>query len=95
MRKEVQNMKAPVSFDRAKIIIQGWYDEYRKDHGKSSVALDIQEDEASRAYKLKNPKTGAATTIFWSTVSDCEQSGSVGIPGELKGSIWDSLQDLG
>jgi hypothetical protein len=88
-------MKAPLSLDRAKSIIQGWYDEFRQDHGKSSIALDIQENEASRAYKLKNPETGAGATIFWSTVSDYEQSGSVAIPSELKGSIWDSLQDLG
>jgi hypothetical protein len=87
-------MKPPVSLDRAKSIIQGWYDEYRQDHGKSCITLDVQEDEASRAYKLKNPETGAGTSIFWSTVSDYEHSGSVAIPSELKGSIWDSLQDL-
>jgi hypothetical protein len=95
MRKENLKMKAPVSLERAKSIIQGWYDEYRQDHGKSSVALDIQEDEVSRGYRLKNPETGAGSTIFWSTVSDYEQSGSVAIPAELKGNIWDSLQDLG
>jgi len=32
-------MKAPVSLDRAKTIIQGWYNEYCKDHGKSTAAL--------------------------------------------------------
>jgi hypothetical protein len=88
-------MKAPVSLDRAKTIIQNWYDDYRKDHGKSPVALDIEEDDVLRAYKLKNPESGSGATLFWSTVSDYEQSGSVGIPAELKGSIWDSLQDLG
>jgi hypothetical protein len=93
--KEAHNMKAPVRFERAKKILQGWYDEYRKERGKSCVCLDIQEDDVSGAYKLKNPETGAGTSIFWSTVSDYEQSGSMAIPGELKGSIWDSLQDLG
>ena len=87
-------MKAPVSLDRAKTIIQGWYNEYCKDHGKSAGTLHIQEDEGARAYKVSNPESGGSTAVFWSTVSDYEQSGSVAVPAELKGSIWDSLQDL-
>jgi hypothetical protein len=42
-----------------------------------------------------NNVSGGSTAIPWSTISDYEQSGSVGIPGDLKTIVWDSMQDLG
>ena len=90
-------MKHAISLDRAKDIIQGWYNQFCKEYGKPAVALDIQEEDraGSRAYQVVNNVSGGRTAIPWSTVSDYEQSGSVGIPGDLKTSVWDRLQDLG
>ncbi len=90
-------MKHAVSLDRAKMIIQGWYNQYCKEYGKPAVTLDVEEEEhaGSRAYIVVNQFSGGRTEIPWSTVSDYEASGSVGIPGDLKTSVWDSMQDLG
>ena len=90
-------MKHTVSLDRAKMIIQGWYNQFCKEYGKPAVTLEIEEKDhaGSKAYQVINSVTGGRTAIPWSTVSDYEQSGSVGIPGELKTSVWDSMQDLG
>ncbi len=90
-------MKHAVSLDRAKIIIQGWYNQFCKEYGKPAVTLEIEEEEhaGARAYKVVNNFSGCNTAIPWSTVSDYESSGSMGIPGDLKTSVWDRLQDLG
>jgi hypothetical protein len=90
-------MKRAVSLDRAKTIIQGWYNQFCKEYGKPAVTLEIEEEDhaGSKAYQVVNSVSGGRTAIPRSTVSDYEQSGSVGIPGDLKTIIWDSLQDLG
>lgn len=90
-------MRQRVTLDRARMIIQGWYNQFCKEYGKAAVILDIEEQEyaGSKAYKVVNNITGGKTWIPRSTISDYETSGSVGIPGELKTSVWDSLQDLG
>ena len=90
-------MKHLLSLDRARMIIQGWYNQFCKETGKTAVILDIEEEESSgsRSYKVVNKVSGGGTTIPWSTVNDYETSGSVGIPGDLKTSVWDILQDLG
>ena len=50
-------MRPNVPFDRAKQIIQGWYDGFCEEYGKEQVNLEIEEkdDRASRAYKVSNP----------------------------------------
>ena len=90
-------MKSTLTLDRAKMIIQGWYSEYCRDHGKSVASLDIREenDSAKGAYKVTNPENGASTSIPLSTISDYEASGAVGIPEDFKAFVWDTLQDLG
>ena len=90
-------MKPPVSMERAKTIIQGWYNEYCRVYDKPDVALEIEEedDKVSRAYKVTNPKNSTSTVIFWSILSDCEKSEGGGIPGDLIASIWDAFNDLG
>ncbi len=90
-------MKERVTLDRAKMIIQGWYNQFCKEYGKAAVILDIGEGEyaGSKAYKVVNNITGGKTWIPWSTVSDYETSGNVSIPDDLKTIVWDSLQDLG
>jgi hypothetical protein len=94
---EKRKMKHAVSLDRAKTIIQGWYNQFCKEYGKPAVTLDVEEEEdaGSRAYIVVNQVSGGRTAIPWSTVSDYEASGSVGIPGDSKTSGWDSMQDLG
>ena len=89
-------MKPSVPFDRARQIIQAWYDGFCKEYDKSRVKLEIEEedDRASRAYRVGNPLNGTRTSIFWSTVSDYEKSQSTGIPGDLKFGIWDAFRDL-
>lgn len=89
-------MKHAVSLDRAKMIIQGWYNQFCKEYGKPAVILDIEEEESagSRVYKVVNNVSGGRTSIPWSTVSDYEHTGSVGIPGDLKTIVWDNMQDL-
>ena len=57
--------------------------------------IEEEEHADSRAYKVVNKVSGGRTSIPWSTVSDYEATGSVGIPGDLKTSVWDSMQDLG
>lgn len=90
-------MKERVTLDRARMIIQGWYNQFCKDYGKPAVILDIEEEEyaGTKSYKIVNNITGGKTWIPWSTISDYETSGSVGIPDDLKTIVWDSLQDLG
>lgn len=91
-------MKPSVSLDRAKAIIQAWYNEYCRVYEKPNAPLDVKEEEekVSGAYKVTNPKNGTSTLIFWSTVSDYESSQSTGgIPGDLIGNIWDAFSDLG
>jgi hypothetical protein len=96
-KEERRKMKHAVSLDRAKTIIQGWYNQYCKEYGKPAVTLHVEEEEhaGSRAYIVVNQVSGGRTAIPLSTLSDYEASGSVGIPGDLKTSVWDSLQDLG
>ncbi len=90
-------MKHAVGLDRARMIIQGWYNQFCKEYGRAAVILDTEEEEyaGSKAYKVVNNITGGKTWIPWSTVIDYETSGSAGIPGDLKTIVWDSLQDLG
>jgi len=45
-------------------------------------------------YAITNPSNGKAPKSSRARSNDFEDSGSVGIPGELKGEIWDSFQDL-
>jgi hypothetical protein len=89
-------MKTSVSFETAKVTIQKWFNEFCKFYGKPTVALEISEegDPQSGSYEITNPSNGKSTKIFKSTVADYEDAGSVEIPGELKGGIWDSFQDL-
>lgn len=89
-------MKQAISLERVKNIIQGWYNQFCKEYGKPAVTLDIEEEDhaGSRAYQVVNNVSGGRTAIPLSTVSDYEQSGSVSIPGDLKTSVWDSMQDL-
>ena len=88
-------MNATVSSDRAKIIIQGWYNQFSKDHGKQTVELEIKEGALKgKAYEITNPAEGTKATISYAVVSDYESSGAVGIPGDLKFEIWDAFQDL-
>jgi hypothetical protein len=90
-------MKQAMKLDRAIWIIQGWYNQFCKEYGIPAVILDIEEEESagSRAYKVVNNVSGGRTSISWSTLSDYETSGSVGIPGDLKTSVWENMQDLG
>lgn len=90
-------MKQEARLDSAIKIIQGWYNQFCREYGKPAVILDIDEGElvGSRAYRVVNNVSGGRTSIPWSTVSDYEASGSVGIPGDLKTSVWDSMQYLG
>lgn len=89
-------MKSAVPFERARVIIQNWFNDFCKFHGKPAVVLQIKEqgDAHTGSYEITNPSNKKSTKIFKSTVSDYEDSGSVGIPGELQGEIWDSFQDL-
>jgi len=89
-------MKASVPFERAKVVIQNWFNGFCKFYGKPTAVLQISEegDPHTGFYAITNPSNGKSTKIFKSTVNDFEDSGSVGIPGELKGEIWDSFQDL-
>jgi hypothetical protein len=95
-KEEKSKMKHAVSLDRAKTVIQGWYNQFCKEYGKPAVTLEIKEEEhaGARGYKVVNNVSGGSTAIPWSTISDYESSGSVGIPGDLKTSVWDSMQDL-
>jgi len=89
-------MTSAVPIERARVIIQGWFNDFCKFHGKPTAVLQIKEvgEWDTGAYEITNPSNGNTTKIFKSTVGDYEISGSVGIPGELKGEIWDSFQDL-
>jgi hypothetical protein len=89
-------MKPPVPLERAKAMIQGWYNQYCGTYEKPVVQLEIieQDEKVSGAYKVTNPQNRASTVIFWSTVADCERAGVAGIPGDLIGSIWDAFGDL-
>ena len=88
-------MNATVTLERAKMIIQGWYNQFCKDHGKQIVELDITEGALEgKAYEVFHPADKTRTTISYAVVSDYENSGAVGIPGDLKFEIWDALQDL-
>jgi hypothetical protein len=89
-------MNAAVTPDRAKMIIQGWYNRFCQDHGKQIVELAIEEGaQQGKAYSVSNPESGAKATISYAVVADYESSGAVGIPGDLKFEIWDAFQDLG
>jgi hypothetical protein len=89
-------MNTRVSFDRAQMIIQGWYQGYCKETGAIPTTLEIQErdDKVSNAYKVINPGNGKSTPFYWSYISDYETSGAVGIPGDLKTGIWDAFHDI-
>jgi hypothetical protein len=89
-------MNPPVSLEKARQIIQDWYDEYCRVYEKPNFELQIEEEEdpSKNAYKVTNPNNGSSTTIFWSTVSDYESFQGDGIPGDLVGGIWDSFSDL-
>ncbi len=90
-------MRPAVPLERAKMIIQGWYNEFCRVYDKPVVELEVKEEDekVSGAYKVTNPKTGASAPIFWSIVSDSERSDVVGIPADLIGGIWDAFNDLG
>ena len=90
-------MKPPVPLERAKVMIQDWYNQYCRAYEKPVIQLEIMEEDekVQGAYKVINPQDSSSTVIFWSTVADCERSDTGGIPGDLIGSIWDSFNDLG
>lgn len=90
-------MKPPVPLERARTMIQAWYNEYCKAYEKPLSELEITEEheKVEGAYKVTNPQNRSSTVIFWSTVADCERSDVVGIPGDLIGGIWDAFNDLG
>ena len=90
-------MKPSVPLERAKAMIQDWYNQYCKAYEKPVVQLEIMEkdEKVQGAYKVVNPESCSSTVIFWSTVADCERSGVEGIPGDLIGSLWDAFHDLG
>jgi hypothetical protein len=90
-------MNPPVSLERAKAIIQDWYNQYCRAYEKPLIQLEITEEDekVSGAYKVTNPQNSSSTVLFWSTVADGERSESGGIPGDLLGSIWDAFSDLG
>jgi len=89
-------MKPPVPLERAKAMIQGWYNQYCRAYEKPVTELEIMEEDekVEGAYKVTNPKNGSSTVIFWSTVADCERSDAIGIPGDLIGVVWDAFNDL-
>jgi hypothetical protein len=89
-------MKNTVDFDRAKMIIQGWYQSYCRETGAIPATLEIQEndDERSNAYRVTNPSNGKSTPFYWSYINDYENSGAVGVPGDLKSGIWDTFHDI-
>lgn len=88
-------MKPPVSLDRARQVIQGWYNAYCKDFGKPRAELQILEvhDQVSNAYKVTNKGNGATIPVYWSTMSDFEASGGAGLPNDF--GLWDAFGDLG
>ncbi|MGD8226797.1 MAG: hypothetical protein PVH82_08270 [Desulfobacteraceae bacterium] len=90
-------MKPPVPLERARAMIQDWYNQYCRAYEKPVIQLAITEEDekVSGAYKLMNPENSSSTVIFWSTVADCERSESGGIPGDLLGSIRDAFNELG
>lgn len=90
-------MNPPVPIERARAMIQGWYNQYCRAYEKPVIQLEIleQDEKVQGAYKVINPQDSSSTVIFWSTVADCERSESGGIPGDLLGSIWDAFNDLG
>lgn len=89
-------MKSSVPFERAKVIIQNWFNEFCRFYLRPTAVLQISEvgDPHTGFYAITNPSNGKNTKFFKSEVSAYEDSGSVETPGELKGGIWDSLQDL-
>jgi len=89
-------MNAKISLDRAKMIIQEWYKGYCKEMGTIPATLDIEEndDRVSNAYRVTNPRNGKSAPFYWSTISDYENSGAVGIPGDLKTGIWETFHDI-
>lgn len=89
-------MKPPVPLERAKAMIQDWYNQYCRAYEKPLIQLEIieQDEKVQGAYKVINPQDSSSTVIFWSTVADCERSEASGIPGDLIGSIWDAFGDL-
>ena len=89
-------MNATVTSDRAKMIIQGWYNRFCQDHGKQIVELDIEEGaQQGKAFDVSNPESGTKAAISYAVVADYESSGAVGIPGDLKFEIWEAFKDLG
>ena len=89
-------MKSTISLDRAKEIIQAWYDSYQTNFGKSPATLEVQETDETMpgAYKVTNPNTGKSTRIFGSLVSDYVAAGGGGIPSDLQGAIYDAFEEL-
>ena len=89
-------MKPTIKIDRARQIIQGWFREYCSDYGKPEIVLEVAEEhgDVPSAYRVTNPESGRNTRIFWSSVSDYETMGSIGIPGDMKSEIWDAFSDL-
>ena len=88
------NMK--VSFDRAKSVIQGWYQGYCRETGTIPTTLEIleEDDRVSNAYKLTNPCNGKTSPFYYNYVNEYEILGSVGIPGDLKTGVWETFHDL-
>ena len=87
-------MNAPVSLERARQIIQGWYNAYCSDYGKPQVELEILEehDQVPNAYKVINKEKGTDIPVYWSTMSDFEAAGGTGVPNDF--GIWDLFGDL-
>jgi hypothetical protein len=94
--RKKNEVRSEVPIERARVIIQGWFNDFCKFYRKPTAALQISEEGEpdTGAYKITNPSNGNTIKIFKSTLGDYESSRSVGIPGELQGKIWDSFQDL-
>jgi len=88
-------MKPPVSLERARQLIQGWYNVYCRDCGKPQVDLEVLEthDQVPHAYQVTNRESGASIPVYWSTMSDFEAAGGTGMPNDF--GLWDAFGDLG
>ena len=91
-----KTMGTKVPFDRAKMLVQKWYREYCKETGTIETTIEFQEndDKVSNAFRVTNPCNGKSTPFFWSYINDYENSGAVGIPGDLKTGIWETFHDI-
>ena len=69
-------MKPPVSLERAKAMIQGWYNQYCRTYEKPVIELEIieEDDKVSGAYKVMNPQN---RTLLRVSVDDAESADDI------------------